>query len=122
MILSILVGLISGIIGGFSGIAGSILVLTALNFFRMVPDQQTASGTTLFIFISPLSIIALYHYWKKGKIDFRIAWLIMGFYAVGAGLGALGSNKFSDKQLKLFLSILFFVLGITSFVVYRRDK
>lgn len=120
--MSILVGLISGIIGGFSGIAGSVLVLTALNFFRMVPDQQTAAGTTLFIFIAPLSILALYHYGKKGKIDFRIAWLIMGFYTVGAGLGALGSNKFSDKQLKLFLSILFFVLGITSFVVYRRDK
>lgn len=46
----------------------------------------------------------------------------MGFYAVGAGLGAFSSSSFSDKQLKLYVAILFFVLGIISLITYIRVK
>lgn len=120
--LPILVGLVSGLIGGFSGLAGSVLVITFLSMFRMVPDQETAAGTTLLIFVPPLSILALYHYWKRGKIKFGIVWWIMAFYVVGAGLGALGTSAFTDKQLKLFLSVILVILSIFSFIIYRREK
>ena len=120
--LPILVGLISGLIGGFSGLAGSVLVITFLSLFKMVPDQETAAGTTLLIFIPPLSILALYHYWKRGKIKFSIAWWIMGFYVIGAGLGAMGTSSFTDKQLKLFIAVLLAVLSVFSFIIYRRKK
>jgi len=120
--LPILVGLVSGLVGGFSGIAGTALVIIFLSLFYMVPDQETAAGTTLLIFIPPVSILALYHYWKRGKIKFSIAWWIMGFYIIGAWLGAMGTSFFTDKQLKLFLVVLFAVLTVFSFIIYRRDK
>lgn len=86
----------------------------------MVPDQSTAAGTTLFIILPPVSILAVYHYWKNKQIDFKIAYWMMGFYVVGGGIGAYSSSSFSDKQLKLYVSILFFILGIISFITYTR--
>ena len=47
---------------------------------------------------------------------------MMGFYAVGAGLGAFGSSYFTDKQLKLYVAILFFVLGSISLITYTRVR
>lgn len=82
----------------------------------MVPNQQTAAGTTLFILLPPISILAVYHYWKNKQIDFTLALWIMGFYIVGAGIGSLGTSKFTDKQLRLYVAILFFILGIVSLV------
>lgn len=120
--LSIAIGLCTGLIGGFFGIQAAFLVVTALVWFKMVPDQQTASGTTLLAFLPPVSILAIYYYWKNKKIDFSISFWIMGFYIVGAGVGALGSGKFSDEQLKLMLAILFLILSIITFIAYFRVK
>ncbi len=46
----------------------------------------------------------------------------MGFYVVGSGIGTFGSGKFSDKHIKLYIAILFFILGIISLVTYTKIK
>lgn len=120
--LAIAVGLISGLIGGFFGLSGSFLIIAALSYFKMVPDQHTAAGTTLFIILPPVTILSVLYFWKHKQIDFKLAWWIMGFYAVGSGIGTFGSGKFSDKQIKLYIAILFFILGIISLVTYTKIK
>lgn len=120
IMLCIAIGLISGLLGGFFGISGAFMVLTALTYFNMVPDQQTAAGTTLFIILPPVTILAVIYYWKHNKIDFKIASWVIGFYIIGGGLGAWGSSNFSDSQLKLAVSILFFILGIVSLITYSK--
>jgi uncharacterized membrane protein YfcA len=87
----------------------------------MVPDQHTATGTALFI-ILPVTILSVLYFWKHKQIDFKLAWWIMGFYVVGSGIGTFGSGKFSDKQIKLYIAILFFILGIISLVTYTKIK
>ena len=88
----------------------------------MVPDQHTAAGTTLFIILPPVTILSVLYFWKHKQIDFKLAWWIMGFYVVGSGIGTFGSGKFSDKQIKLYIAILFFILGIISLVIYTKIK
>lgn len=122
IVLAIVVGLIAGLVGGFFGISGAFIIITALTYLKMVPDQHTAAGTTLLVILPPVTIFAVYHYYKNKQIDFTIAFWMMGFYAVGAGLGAIGSSSFTDKQLKLYVAILFFILGIISLITYTRVK
>ena len=122
IVLAIAIGLISGVIGGFFGLSGSFLIISALSYFKMVPDQHTAAGTTLFIILPPVTIISVLYFWKNKQIDFNIAWWIMGFYVIGSGIGTFGVGKFSDKQIKLYIAILFFILGIISLVTYSRIK
>lgn len=118
--LAIIIGLVAGIVGGMFGISGTIIIITALSYFKMVPDQHTAAGTTLFIVLPPVYFMAVYHYYKNKQIDFSLAFWIMGFFIIGAGIGAVGADKLSDKQLKLYVSILFFILGIISLITYMR--
>jgi uncharacterized membrane protein YfcA len=118
--LAIAIGLISGMIGGLFGLSGSFLIIAALSYFKMVPDQQTAAGTTLFIILPPVTLLSVIYFWKNKKIDFKLAWWIMGFYVIGSGIGTLGTSTFSDKQIKLYVSILFFILGSISLVTYLR--
>ena len=122
ILLAILVGLIAGLIGGFFGISGAFIIITALSVFKMVPDQNTAAGTTLLVLLPPVTIFAVYHYWKNKQINFQLAYWMIGFYAVGAGLGAYGSASFTNKQLKLYVSILFLVLSIISFISFMKIK
>jgi uncharacterized membrane protein YfcA len=120
--IAIFIGLLSGIIGGFFGLSGSLLIITALSYFKMVPDQETAAGTTLFIILPPVTLLSVFYFWKKKKIDFNLGFLIMGFYVLGSGLGTIGSGNFTDKQLKLYMTILFFMLGVISLITYTRIK
>ncbi len=122
IVLAIIVGLLAGLIGGFFGISGAFIIITALSYFKMVPDQNTAAGTTLLVILPPVTMFAVYHYWKKKQINFKLAYWMIGFYAVGAGIGAFSSSNFTDKQLKLSVAILFLILGIISLINYKRIK
>jgi uncharacterized membrane protein YfcA len=122
ILLPIFIGLIAGLVGGFFGLSGAFIIITALSYLKMVPNQKVAAGTTLLVILPPVTVFAVYHYWKNKEIDFKLSYWMMGFYAIGAGLGAYGSEQFSDQQLKLYVAILFFVLGIISLITYRRDR
>jgi uncharacterized membrane protein YfcA len=116
------IGLFAGGVGGFFGISGAFIIISLLSFLEMVPNQKIAAGTTLFILLPPISILAVYTYWKNKEIDFKLAWKVMGFYILGGLFGAMGAHALSDKELKLLLAILFFILGIVSTYTYYTTK
>jgi uncharacterized membrane protein YfcA len=105
------VGLIAGIIGGFFGISGAFIILPALLFLGLVPNQLTAAGTTLFILLPPISILAVYNYWKKKEIDFKVGFWVMGFYIIGGYFGSKFAHLLDEKTLRLLLTILFMGLA-----------
>ena len=67
-IITAILGIISGIIGGSVGTSGSNVIIPGLIMFKISPNYQTAVGTTLLTILPPLSIGAVYSYWKKKKI------------------------------------------------------
>ena len=121
-VLAIFIGLFSGGLGGFFGISGAFLIITCLTLFKMVPNQRVAAGTTLLTILPPVTILAVYIYYKNKEIDYDLAFTMMVFYFIGGGLGALLANKLDDKTLKLMVSTLFFILGIVSLITYSRTK
>ena len=63
----ILIGFLSGIIGGM-GIGGGTVLIPSLVIFNNIQQQQ-AQGVNLIVFL-PVAIIALITHYKKGNIDF----------------------------------------------------
>jgi uncharacterized membrane protein YfcA len=120
MIIPIIIGLISGLVGGFLGVGGAFIILILLNMFQIVPNQETAIGTTLFIFMFPLAILAVIQYIKRDQVNYSVALPIIIFYVIGAGIGSLFNNHFHDKQLKLFSVLLLIVLTCISFYTYIK--
>ena len=120
MIIPIIIGLISGLIGGFLGLGGAFVILILLNLFKIVPDQETATGTTLFVFIFPLAIFAVIEYIKRNQVNYSVALPIIIFYVIGAGIGSGLNPGFTDKQLKLFSLIFLVILTCISLYIYVK--
>ena len=69
MVLTILLGSLSGILGGASGLGGSFIILPGLIMLGITPDFHTAVGTTLLSLLPPVSILGVIEYYKRKKVD-----------------------------------------------------
>lgn len=115
ILLTILVGCISGIFGGAFGLGGSFIMLPGLILFNIIPDFKTASGTILLSVLPPVSLLAVYEYHKQQKIDYVISGILLITYFIFAYFGALINRQFDNKSLKYGCAISFLLLTIFFF-------
>ena len=123
-IISILLGLLSGLYGSFVGTSGgAALMIYLLMVLKIVADEATLIGTLLLISSVPLGLFGLYEYNKQGKVDYYIgAFLILGI-SVGAFFGAKYAFvldktmgvEFSTKFKAILTGIVYSILSVTYF-------
>tara|TARA_B100001059_G_scaffold199191_1_gene205394 strand:- start:31 stop:417 length:387 start_codon:yes stop_codon:yes gene_type:complete len=116
-LISIIIGSIIGFIGGFQGIAGGFYISTLLLLTGIAPTQKMAAGTTLLSIVFPLSIGAVYEYWKSGDVDVYIGLIIAFFYMIFAYVGADIRLQYSEQFVILSLGLL---LMLTSFYYFYK--
>jgi len=110
LILTLLIGAISGIVGGALG-QGSILFLPAILMLKIIPDYKMAVGTILLSMLPPISAFAVMDYYKRKKIDFVVAALLCVSYTIAAKYGAVINSQTSEKTLKIWTAVCFFALA-----------
>ena len=88
LIWTVILGSIVGLIGGLQGNAGSVYILTGLLVFNIVNSQKLAAGTTLLYTSVPLTLGAAYQYYKKDKVDLKIAGILIVSSFIFSILGA----------------------------------
>ncbi len=115
IVTAILLGFVVGLLGGWQGREGGIYVLTGLMALGLVSSQKTAAGTALLYTTVPVSIGAVYNYYKRGHVDWKIAAILIptGFIAsiIGAKLNKVTPEKITLLSLgisTLFVSGYFF--------------
>jgi uncharacterized membrane protein YfcA len=116
IIFTILIGIISGIIGGSTGVMASFIITPALYLLGIVPTYSKAIGTTLFFGLFPISLLAVLEYAKYDKVDYKIG-LILAFTYVffsylGSKLNLLLELQNKQHILKYFVSFLLILSGI----------
>ncbi len=122
-VMAIMIGSGVGFLGGFQGIAGGFYISMMLLFTGIAPDQRLAAGTTLLAVLFPISIGAVYQYWKSGDIDIPVALIITLFYIIFATLGAKVNQKFDEYIPLASLSILlFFTSGYFGYKAIKSFK
>jgi uncharacterized membrane protein YfcA len=107
-----IIGTIVGFLGGFQGIAGGFYITMLLLMTGVQPNQRKAAGTTLLAVLFPLSLGAVYEYWKTGDIDIPIALIIIIFYMIFAFVGAKVNQKVPEYIPLLSLSILMIITSL----------
>ncbi len=118
-LLTSILGIIAGLVGGSVGTSGSNVIIPGLIAFKISPNYQTAVGTTLLTILPPLSIGAVYSYWKKKKIQLDISIVLMITYTIAAFLGAyIALNYVSGKTLSLCYAIYLLIISIYFFYRY----
>lgn len=113
--LLILIGIVSGILTGITGIQIGILV-PALLLFELVPNIQTAVGTVLYSFLPPTAILSVYYLWKKKQVDIKKGNVLMVTLLFSILLGSWISNHLSVSTIYLISSMLCF--GLSLFYLY----
>ena len=91
-LLFVLLGLCAGVLSGFLGIGGGILIIPVLVYFCGF-SQHLAQGTTLALMVPPIGLLAAWSYYKDGNVNLpAAAFICLGFVfggLVGARLAGL---------------------------------
>ena len=77
----ILIGITAGILSGFVGVGGGILIVPAL-VYTMGMSQFEAQGTSLFVLLLPVGILAVMNYAKADTINWKVGIIISAAFVL----------------------------------------
>jgi len=103
----LLVGVLVGAISGMVGIGGGIVVIPIL-MIAFGFTQAKANGTSLAMLLPPIGIFAVLAYWRANNVDWNYALLLAVGFAAGAYLGArlVNSGWINPVGLRILFSVL----------------
>ena len=107
----LIIGLIAGFFSGLIGIGGGIIIVPALVYILSM-DQKTAQGTTLFMFMFPIGLLAVLNYYKAGNIDYKSAAIMASTFIIGAYFGGKSAIAIDTKLIKQIFGIFIILIGI----------
>ena len=99
------IGLLAGMLSGFVGVGGGIIIVPALVFFLGLSQHQ-AQGTSLFVLMLPVVSFAVINYWKSGNVKWEYGLVIAMTFIIGAFLGSKLSLKIAPGLVQLLFGIL----------------
>jgi hypothetical protein len=107
----IIIGLLAGVLSGLVGVGGGIIMVPLLVLFLGF-NQFQAQGTSLAVLFPPVTAIAVFNYYKEGYINWKYAIVIAIFFLVGSFFGSKLALSLDQKRLKkIFSIVLLFIAG-----------
>lgn len=110
LILTIMLGAISGIIGGALGQSGVNIMLPGLIILGLVPNFKTAVGTVLLTLVPPTTLLACITYYQRKQIDIKTSLILFVTCFITYFFGAYLTKNIANRTLEFITGIyLFFV-------------
>lgn len=106
-----LVGITAGLLSGFFGVAGGIVIIPALIYIAGF-DQLTAQGTSLAILLPPVGLLAFLQYYKSGHVDAKAAAIICVMLFLGAFFGAKLAHYVHPDLLRKGFALMLLLASI----------
>lgn len=102
LLLLVLIGLCAGLLSGFVGVGGGIIIVPALMWLLGFTQHQ-ATGTSLAVLLLPVGILAVVNYYRAGHIDLKAAAIISLAFVLGGWFGSKASLALpADVVRKVF--------------------
>lgn len=111
IILLILIGLAAGIMSGFIGIGGGVVMVPAMVYILGM-TQHSAQGTSLLLMLPPIGILAFMNYYKAGHVNWTYGIVIACAFVIGGYFGSKIALKLSPAIVKLVFGILMLYISI----------
>jgi uncharacterized protein len=105
LIILILIGLAAGIMSGFIGIGGGVIIVPALIYFLGLTQFQ-AQGTSLAIMLPPVGIMAFMNYYKADNVNLKYAAIIAITFIIGGYLGSKIALRMSPMHVRLVFGVI----------------
>lgn len=107
----VLIGLAAGMLSGFVGVGGGVVIVPAL-IFLIGMSQHNAQGTSLALLMTPVGILAVYNYYKTGNINIPYAILMALGFVVGAYFGSKVALKISGDTVKKIFGVFMLLVAL----------
>jgi uncharacterized membrane protein YfcA len=108
-VILIFIGLVAGILAGFVGIGGGIVIVPGLIYLAGLSPLM-AQGTSLMLMLPPIGILAFMEYYKAGNIDIKYGVIIAVTFVVGGYFGGKFAQKINQDLIKfIFGALMLFV-------------
>lgn len=108
------IGLLAGILSGFVGVGGGVIIIPALIYF-LGYNQLQAQGMSLTLMLPPIGILAFYNYYQKGHIDkmgIAYAGIMAVLFIVGGYVGSKLALKIPVNIVKLLFGLLMLYVSV----------
>ncbi len=114
VLILVLIGLAAGILSGFAGVGGGVIIIPAL-IMLLGMSQFEAQGTSLAMMIPPIGILAAINYYKDGYINWKYALILAIFFVVGGYLGSKLALSISQSMVKKSFAVFIILIGVKMF-------
>jgi uncharacterized membrane protein YfcA len=110
-IVLIIIGLLAGMLSGFVGVGGGILMIPLLMIFLGL-SQLEAQGTALVAMLPPIGILAAINYFKSGYVKWEYAVVIALTFVVGGYFGSKLSLSLKPEIVKKVFGVVMLFAAI----------
>lgn len=105
----IVIGILAGVLSGIVGIGGGIVMVPLLAILLGF-TQHEAQGTSLAAMLPPVTILAVMNYYKAGHVNWKYALLISATFIIGGYFGSKFAVNIDQKMLrKIFGGVMLIV-------------
>ncbi len=111
LLILIAIGTFAGVLSGFVGVGGGIIIVPAL-VYVLGMSQHEAQGTSLFVLLLPVGILAVHNYYKSDQINWKFGLVISLAFVLGGYFGSRFALKISPAVVRIIFGI---VMAVVSF-------
>jgi uncharacterized membrane protein YfcA len=105
-IIFILIGLISGVINGLTGLGHAGAILICLTLSGTIKSYDTMVGTALYSQLFPVVAFGVWEFYKRKQIDFYAGNVIIGVLLFSVFIGSWLKQYISSKYTKIVTALL----------------
>ncbi len=106
----IIIGILAGVLSGIMGVGGGVIMIPLL-VFLLGFSQHQAQGTSLAALLPPVTLLAVINYYKADYINWKYALIIASTFIIGGYFGSKLAISIDQKILKKIFGILLLVIG-----------
>jgi len=119
LIILLLTGFTAGVLGGFIGVGGGVIIVPALVFFLGF-SQHAAQGTSLTMMLPPIAILAVLNYYKAGEVNIKYGMIMAVAFVVGGYFGSKLSLRLDPNKVKFIFGL--FMLFVAIRILVKTSK
>ena len=106
----VIIGLLAGLLSGLVGVGGGIIMVPLLVLFLGFTQFQ-AQGTSLAVLAVPVTAVAVFNYYKEGQINLKYAAIIAVFFVIGSIVGSKFALTLDQKVLKKIFAVVLVIIA-----------
>lgn len=111
LLILIVIGILAGVLSGFVGVGGGVIIVPAL-IYVLGMNQMEAQGTSLFILLLPVGILAVNNYYKTDNINWKFGIIVSLAFVVGGYFGSRFALKLSPSVVRIIFGVIMAIVSI----------